>query len=164
MRWKPTWTKQSDPSGRYLNLFYIPAFTLLIALHRAIASHVAKYQDTSEQGNAIRLSFCTTVLSEFGMFSFVIVFVKFQHVLFGSFWGGIFENLPPYHVNPLVVRYWNFNKKVLGNISCAYASITAIGQNGVIRYLYSSFMLCGFTIIARQLSQIKESVCQCGLS
>jgi asparagine synthase (glutamine-hydrolysing) len=50
MRWTPTWSKQTDPSGRYV--FYsisVPllCLTILIRMCRAITTHVAKYESTS---------------------------------------------------------------------------------------------------------------------
>lgn len=47
MRWKPTWSKQSDPSGRYgtANGTMHPGTSLRANFFdRAITTHVAKYE------------------------------------------------------------------------------------------------------------------------
>lgn len=47
-RWTPTWSKQTDPSGRFVSFSLpLPASYLifmLISLPRAISTHVAKYE------------------------------------------------------------------------------------------------------------------------
>jgi len=47
MRWTPTWSKQTDPSGRYVSVICFekgcePDF------NRAIQTHVAKYEETKQ--------------------------------------------------------------------------------------------------------------------
>lgn len=49
-RWTPTWSKQTDPSGRFVFLFsQIPLIkkeTATNKLYRAITTHNAKYEGT----------------------------------------------------------------------------------------------------------------------
>lgn len=49
MRWKPTWSKQTDPSGRYEIITYkFGGGSSNANRHRAIATHVAKYDEKSD--------------------------------------------------------------------------------------------------------------------
>lgn len=45
-RWVPTWSKQTDPSGRYVDVKAIINRLVADCLTRAISTHNAKYDST----------------------------------------------------------------------------------------------------------------------
>jgi asparagine synthase (glutamine-hydrolysing) len=45
MRWTPTWSKQTDPSGRYVTIFWSNRDDQANAFNRAIEIHNAKYEE-----------------------------------------------------------------------------------------------------------------------